>query len=224
MKRPLPPLTAALILRWADTHRRQAGTWPRRDSGPVPGVADLTWCAVHMALAQGHRGLPGGDTLARLLARHRGAQTKPALPRLSAKEILSWADEHHRRTNQWPTTKSGLVAGQGVLTWGAVNRALARGQRGLTGGTSLARLLADCRGVRSPRTAPRLTEELILGWARAHQRRTGRRPGARSGPIPEAPGETWGAVYQALYEGLRGLPGGYTLTRLLCEQRPIGQR
>jgi hypothetical protein len=113
---------------------------------------------------------------------------------------------------------SGPIPGQGTLTWGVVNDALCRGMRGLPGGGSLARLLAERRGARSRRTAPPLTEGQILAWARAHRERAGRWPGARSGPIPEAPGETWGAVYQALYQGLRGLSGETSLAKLLAEQ------
>jgi hypothetical protein len=43
-----------------------------------------------------------------------------------------------------------------------------------------------------------LTEALILEWADAHVARTGHRPHPDSGPIPEAPGETWQAVQSAL--------------------------
>jgi hypothetical protein len=40
-------------------------------------------------------------------------------------------------------------------------------------------------------------------------------PVCHSGPIADAPGETWGAVNQALYLGVRGFPGGSSLSRLL---------
>src|SRR5262249_21938669 len=52
-------------------HRRRTGCWPTAKSGPVPGAPGLTWLAVQMALFSGHRGLPGGSTLARLLDEHR---------------------------------------------------------------------------------------------------------------------------------------------------------
>jgi hypothetical protein len=68
------------------------------------------------------------------------------------------------------------------------------------------------------RVAPRLTERQIMIWARAYRVRTGRWPGARSGPIAGAPGETWNAVYQALYVRLRGLSGVMTLAKLLAEK------
>ena len=60
----------------------------------------------------------------------------------------------------------------------------------------------------------------MLAWADAHLARTGRWPHAGSGPIPEAPGVTWGAVNMALYGGHRGLPGGDSLSLLLGRLRP----
>jgi hypothetical protein len=66
------------------------------------------------------------------------------------------------------------------------------------------------------RTRPRLTVAQILAWADAHQARTGRWPSATSGPVGEAPGETWQAINQALRGGWRGLPAGDSLVRLLA--------
>jgi hypothetical protein len=59
------------ILSWADAHKGRTGDWPARHSGDV-AAGDLTWKAIDAALHQGHRGLPGGDSLARLLRRERG--------------------------------------------------------------------------------------------------------------------------------------------------------
>jgi hypothetical protein len=74
------PLTTGRILAWADAHRRLAGDWPKARSGPVPGVG-LTWLAVEVALKMGRRGLPGGDSLARLLRRARGLRERRGGPR-----------------------------------------------------------------------------------------------------------------------------------------------
>jgi hypothetical protein len=60
-----------------------------------------------------------------------------------------------------------------------------------------------------------LPVENILAWATAHHRRTGEWPTDTSGPVEGAPGETWKAVNQALFQGLRGLPGGSSLYQLL---------
>jgi hypothetical protein len=65
-----PPLSAAQILAWADAHRRRTGRWPSAASGPVREAPGLTWLAVNGALSKGLRGLPRGDSLARLLVRH----------------------------------------------------------------------------------------------------------------------------------------------------------
>ncbi len=64
-----------------------------------------------------------------------------------------------------------------------------------------------------------LTVKQILNWADAHHRRTGRWPLHRSGAIPEAPRENWAIIEAALRLGLRGLPGGDSLPRLLARMR-----
>jgi hypothetical protein len=69
---PRPSLTVEQILAWADAYRARTGGWPTADSSLVTGEEGDTWAAINTALAQGHRGLPGGDTLARLLRRERG--------------------------------------------------------------------------------------------------------------------------------------------------------
>ena len=70
------------------------------------------------------------------------------------------------------------------------------------------------RDLLPPRTVPDL-----LRWADAHRRRTGRWPNQVAGPIPEAPGETWGGVHNALRDGRRGLPGGSSLDQVLRTPR-----
>ena len=62
---------------------------------------------------------------------------------------------------------------------------------------------------------PGLTEEQILAWAEAHNRRNGSWPKKDSGPIDGEPGETWNGVQIALMRGRRGLPGGSSLARLI---------
>jgi hypothetical protein len=77
-----PRLTLAQILAWADEHRRRTGEWPGTTSGPVAGVPGESWRAVGEALRQGLRGLPGGDSLARLLRRERGMQERRGVNKL----------------------------------------------------------------------------------------------------------------------------------------------
>ncbi|HZY83989.1 MAG TPA: hypothetical protein VFE78_04110 [Gemmataceae bacterium] len=140
--------------------------------------------------------------------------TVPYSP-LTIKQILTWTDAHHRRTGRWPTVASGPVGGAPGENWNALNRALARGSRGLPGGESVARLLARRRGKLNKAEAPRLREEQVLLWADRHYRRTGRWPTAYSGPVRGAAGENWRALASALWGGNCGLRGGETLRQFL---------
>lgn len=210
----LPPLTHALILRWADAHFDRTGRWPSQTSGPVRDSGGETWPSVDACLRAGWRGLPGGGSIARLLAERRGVRNIGDLPPLTARVILTWADAHRRRTGRWPTADSGPVAGTRGETWGRIDSALLKGTRGLPGGDSLVKLLARRRGKRNPMELPPLTLARIRAWMRGHRERTGGWPGRSSGAIPESPGETWGAVYNALRLGTRGLPGGSSLAKL----------
>jgi hypothetical protein len=210
-----PDLTEKQILAWADRYRQRTGRWPHEHGGPVHGEPGEDWHNVDEALRRGGRGLAGGSSLSRLLARHRGVRNLPGTPPLTAEQVLRWADGHRRKAGAWPKTSTGPVAGAAGEDWKAIDESLRQGLRGLPGGSSLARLLAAERGVRNQSGLPLLTERKVLAWARAHKRRTGRWPGQSSGPIPEAPGETWGAVGHALREGLRGFPGGSSLAKLL---------
>jgi hypothetical protein len=220
----LPPLTEGRIVAWARAHRQATGRWPSVESGPVAGPPGETWQGLDGALRDGSRGLPGGDTLARLLARRCGKPYLPDRPPLGVAQVLAWADRHRRRTGAWPKATSGPIPGARGETWAAVNNALNRGARGLPGGTSLPSLLAEHRGKRNKSALPPLTVGGILAWADAHRARAGEWPGVLSGPIPEAPGETWKAVNMALYRGFRGLPGGDSLARLLRRRRHLPRR
>ena len=100
-----------------------------------------------------------------------------------------------------------------------IDQALRRGLRGLPGGSSLIQLLAKKRGLRNQMAPPPLTEDEIIEWADLHYHATGRWPTYRSGPIAEAPGETWTAVDYALRLEKRGLSGGASLAKLLAERR-----
>jgi hypothetical protein len=217
MRRTRPPLTALVILAWADDHKARTGEWPKiltTDAGSLP--PGKSWHAIDQALRQGWGGLPGGDSLPQLLARARNAPSHRGRhrPPLSEARILHWAGLHHRRTGQWPCCSSGPVADAAGEDWSNIHEALKKGMRGLPGGESLRGLLARRLGVHGG-AIPRLSEETILQWAEAHHAATGVWPTSESGPVAAAPGEHWRAIQSALRLGLRGLPGGETLVRLL---------
>ena len=208
-------LTCAMILRWADIHKEETENWPNACSGKVHHVRGETWRRVDSALRDGLRGLPGGSSLAQLLADRRGVRNCAAVPALTAEQILEWADAHHSRTGEWPRIHSGPIPEAPGETWTKMQTALREGGRGLPGGSTLARLLAERRGAANDMIRPAITTEQILAWAEAHRGRAGSWPTRRPGPIPEAPGENWCKVDTALQKGYRGLPGGLSLFCLL---------
>jgi hypothetical protein len=134
-------LTVEQILTWADEHHARTGRWPRQRSGPVAVAPGENWNGIAAALRHGSRGLPGGESLALLLARQRGARNTRCRPPVTVEQILAWADAHHSRTGRWPGVLSGPIPEAPDENWSAVNLALVLGYRGLPGGDSLARLL-----------------------------------------------------------------------------------
>ena len=196
----------------------RTGRWPARWSGPVIGIGGETWYGIDSALKSGRRGLPGGSSLA-VLAGHRGLRNPADVPRLSVRQVLEWVEEPRERTGRWPTTTSGPIHSAPGETWLAVDRSLRVGSRGLRGGSSLSRLLAEKRGVRNHRDLPRLTVRTVLAWADRHFARNGRWPVVKAGAVEGVLGQTWSAVDAALTLGLQGLPGGDSLARLLARHR-----
>jgi len=142
-------------------------------------------------------------------------------PPLTEELILAWADAHRERTGRWPHADSGPVSGAPGEDWGAINRALARGGRGLPGRSSLARLLSGSRDRGKAARRPPLSAERVLRWAEAHLRRTGCWPSVDSGRVACAPRESWRAIDAALRAGCRGLPGGGTLAQFLQAQGAV---
>jgi superfamily II DNA or RNA helicase len=217
----LSPLTIPQILIWADDHRQRTGEWPNQKSGPVHSVKGETWTGIDSALWKGIRGLPGGSTLAQLLSEYRGIRNIHGLPPLTISKILEWMDDHRQRTGKWPTENSGPVHAEKGATWKGVEVALYQGRRGLSGGSSLARLLAEHRGARNKQAQPRLKIPNILEWADDHKQQTGEWPKRNSGPVIAAKGETWTGVDVALNQGRRGLARGSSLAKLLSEYRDV---
>src|SRR5437879_2927338 len=69
-------------------------------------------------------------------------------PPLSVDQVLEWADLYVEQHGAWPTIRSGAIPGAGT-SWNGISSALKIGYRGLPQGLSLARLLAEHRGVRN---------------------------------------------------------------------------
>ena len=218
-KHAQPKLTEEAVLEWADAHFQQTGRWPVQKSGQIVEAPDETWLGVNLALWAGMRGLPGESSLAKLLLARRDVRRSKYRPRFSVEGILSRADDHKRKTGNWPTLDSGLIEGATGDTWGGVNAALRLGLRGLPPGSSLAKLLEQHRGKRNLRNLPSHSEERIRKWIAEHYAVTSKWPTAASGTIVNATDETWGAVDAALNRGRRGLPGGSSVAKIVMPLR-----
>ena len=210
-RKRLPKLSASQILKWADRWHRRTGQWPLLRSGPIPEAAGETWHGVDSALRSGLRGLPGGSSLAQLLAQRRGMRNRRALPRLSDAQILVWADAWHARTGSWPRRDAGAIPEAPGESWQAVNVALHLGARGLPGGSSLAQLLAAKRDVPNPAKRPPLTVGQILTWADRHREQTGRWPRLSDGPVLGVERETWVALGGGVSDRRAGFAGRFVL-------------
>jgi hypothetical protein len=195
----------------------RTGSWPEAKDGAVELAPGESWRKLDAALFHGSRGLPGGSSLAKLLAAERGRRNPKGLSPLTIEQILAWADQFHEREGRYPTTRDGEIPDSGGDTWEKIDSALYQGKRGFPGGTSLPQLLAEHRSVRNRKALPPLVISEIIAWARAFHARHGRWPNEDAGPVEQAPGETWGGINIALWSGIRGLPGGTTLYRILLE-------
>ena len=100
-----PTLTVEQVLAWADAHHLRTGSWPTTASGRVRGARGERWRALDRALRMGHRGLPGGDSLARLLDRER---------RPSAGDWRAWTDEEDSLVRDLPPVEAARRTGRTV--------------------------------------------------------------------------------------------------------------
>ncbi len=140
-KGDLPALTVQQILKWADSHHKHTGRWPRMHTGAIPGVPGETWQKIDSCLHRGARGLRGGTSLAFFLEEHRGVRHHMYPPKLTTKQILGWVDAYYKIWKRWPDAKSGPIEDGPGETWRTVDTALYLGRRGFPAGSSLARFL-----------------------------------------------------------------------------------
>ncbi len=224
--KPKPPLEIATILKWIEAYRYRTGRWPTNRSGPITEAEfpNEDWRAINYALSVGSRGCPGGSSLSMLIAEHWLGRTGPRVRENWTEErILQLADAYFKEHGSWPNRKSGNIAGspQSADTWLGINEALIQGNRGLAGGSSLARLLFKHRGVPNKANLASLMQETILEWADAHHARTGKWPNHLSGEISESPGETWAKLDGSLRKGQRGVGRKFSLAQLLHKERGV---
>lgn len=212
------------IFCWAQSHFRRTGKWPQVADGPIPESSGANWDNINRALIHGFRGLPGGTCLKKLLVDRQviGPESLALRSVLTPDQIWEWAQTFHEGHGNWPVVTSGPIDGTKDDTWSKVGSSLSTGNRGLPGGSSLARFLAS-RGVlgrRRSNLAP-ITAQQILAWADAYFEEHGDWPYNDSGTIRGSDGLTWQKIDASLKVGRRGLPGGSTLSAFLSEHRTV---
>ena len=143
----LPKLDIDKILQWVDAYHTRNKTWPDLHSGDIPEAEGETWLKVNTAMHSGVRGLRPGSSLAKLLAETRGRHNRRYPTNLTVEVILAWADDHFNIYGQFPGRSSGQVHASPEESWSAIYDALAKGTRGLPGGSSLPKIFEDHRGI-----------------------------------------------------------------------------
>ena len=108
-------------------------------------TATLEGSVVLESIGRQVHGVTGGQ-MREFALRLREAAPRP----LTEEQILAWADDHHEHTKSWPGPYFGPIQLAPDDTWKGIDHALRLGlMRGLSGGSSIARLLAEKRGVRN---------------------------------------------------------------------------
>jgi len=209
-------LTLEKILAWADAHHAVTGHWPSSAPIAVAEAPDETWETIDIALRRGHRGLKGGTCLELLLAKHRGPRPQGSIARLTADQVLAWAEGHRKATGVWPNRRSGPIAGVPGERWESINLALLHGFRGLPGGLTLAQFLHPLKQLVSQRE---LAVGRVLAWADAYHAAHGIWPTQDSARVSGTCSECGRGTDLTPCSGCLGLSGGLTLEQVLAEYR-----
>ncbi len=211
-------LSPQIISEAANKFRAVHGRWPTYYDGGTTEYFGfpVSWKIVNQCLSEGRRGCPGGETLSGFLRGGRGELNNAQI----VAHARAYASDHGGTR---PSAASGDASAYFgfPITWVAVDSSCRRGHRGLPGGTSLGRLLDEAGVPRGPRsTSAPLSELRIIEAAKEYASdHGGTRPNKKSGDASAYFGFpiTWQAANGALGKGLRGLPGGTTLAKLLTE-------
>lgn len=65
-----------------------------------------SWNGINHALTYGFRGIPGNDSLSRLLDRNGRKQNPKNLPIIIEKNVFKAADKYYKQTGKWPTRRT----------------------------------------------------------------------------------------------------------------------
>ena len=183
------------------------GMLPYLTSGKVEGTNE-SWRNLSANLKKGHRGLPGGISLPELFIKH-GLKEKQL--DLTEEWIIEKAKEYKKKHEKWPSDSSGEIEGT-IEKWKNIDAALSNGDRGLSEGSSIHKLLVKHK--LKIKKKQNLTEAIIIKWAKAHKKKHGNWPTQNSGDI-KGTEDTWRGVQSALQIAGRGLKNKSTIFKLL---------
>ena len=221
---PLRHISEDHLRQEARTIFSEHGKFPTgRSQALIPGLFGQTWRSIDALSLKGGRGLAPGRTVSKILAPLRAELRKTAIkrqrplllkPALTEGALLAAAREHFRDYGDIPTRRSKepipLLPGE---SWLAIDQAGFQGHRGLMKGRTLAVIFAPLR--EELRIGIPLSKEMIIAEARAIHALHGVLPTRRTTLPPPTLHTTWVAINVALERGLRGLPGGDSLSKLL---------
>ena len=210
-----PDLTEDLIVKAIKDYFEEHDKYPPCSSGDASKYIGfkITWLAIDRCLRDGNRGLPGGSSLFKL----RKEYNLGIEPDLTEEIIVKAMKDYHEEHGKYPSLKSGDASKYigFKITWTAIDACLREGFRGLPGGSSLAQLRKEYNlGIE-----PDLTEDLIIKAMKDYHEEHGKYPSLKSGDASKYIGfkTTWVAIDDCLRHGLRGLPGGSSLSQLRKE-------
>lgn len=213
----LPELTEEMIVGWVNEWHDREHKWPDAASGEIPGSGGETWSAINRALRSGCRNIVGGSSLSKFIGKHFNIRNSGNAPNLSIDMIKRWISEWYSRNGEYPTCNSGEIPGSGGEKWKHVSVYLNSGRRGLPGGSSIGRLVAEHFGERNSTNTPPLSVEVIKKWVSEWHETKGKWPTAASGKIPGSGGENWRNIDSILRNGGRDMPGGSSVGRFVSE-------
>ncbi len=214
-------ITEDMILSKADEYFEQKGKWPKTDSGNIAGF-DITWRTINERLKSGNLGLRASGGLASLLFEKRSvnfAGKHKSKKNFTDEYVLQLCDAFYEKNNRYPNSKDRdkLVDGE-KFNWRVIVSAYSKGRRGLKKGMSIAKLLKKNRNVinKYSNQKPKLSIKEIKFWIKEYIKDNDKPPVASEKKnVKGQIDENWHNLDNALRIGLRGLPRGNSLAKLV---------
>jgi hypothetical protein len=179
---------------------------PTKDTKNCTGLPDgETWTNINECLRNGFRGLAGGSSLVDLKQRYFGIKT-PLTEKIIAEAIGIFHKKHQRYPGSRDSDTSGLPAGD---SWAGIISCLHYGNRGLSPGNSIGKIIAKYFGAKGCLSEKRIVD-MMLAWNKKYKIY----PNQNTKGKPDKFEGSWASIDNALAKGLRGLRGGSSLAKL----------